>query len=108
MQPVVCELYQYVDGVQLEQGRPCVWMPWLSEITVGGRHNLTQALMRFVLRIDSAQSTNCLCIMSFELYYFEGQLELPTLLKDDLDDYYDSDYSIFPTVHAMKKSRCSQ
>ena len=36
MQRVVCELYKYVDGVQREQGRPCVWMPRLSEITGRG------------------------------------------------------------------------
>ena len=130
LQRVLCELYEYTDDVKRQHGRPSVWMPRLSEITSAGRPDLTQALMRYFGRnlagggTTSSGGFQCLVAPSqqhkhkqqqqsiYELagmipfrewYYFEGQLELLSLLKDYLDVYEDSDYSTFPIVSEIKR-----
>ncbi|KAL7560716.1 hypothetical protein ACA910_021444 [Epithemia clementina (nom. ined.)] len=116
LQRVLCELYQYMDLVKQERGRPSVWMPRLSEIAASGRPELSQALRRYFggtsskknnkMNVISLQNRICSVagmIPYQEWHYFEGQLELLTLLNEYLDEFRNGDYSTFPTVYTMKQ-----
>ena len=99
---VIAELYEYVDGVRQEHGRPAVWMPRPNEMTASGRDDLRQAIQRF-------GGTKHICRLAGmvpfrEWYFFEGQLELLVLLKEYIDEHERGDYTSFPIVSDIRRN----
>eukprot|EP00977_Amphora_coffeiformis_P009896 scaffold2290_cov170-Amphora_coffeaeformis.AAC.16 len=99
---VIAELYEYVDGVREEHGRPAVWMPRPNEMTASGRDDLRQAMQRF-------GGTKNICRLAGmvpfrEWYFFEGQLELLMLLKEYIDEHEQGDYTSFPNVSDIRRN----
>lgn len=103
---VIAELYEYVDGVRQEHGRPAVWMPRPNEMTASGRDDLRQAIQRF-------GGTKKICRLAGmvpfrEWYFFEGQLELLVLLKEYIDKCEKGDYETFPNVSDIRRNGYEQ
>ena len=102
LQRVIQELYEYVDGVKQQHGRPAVWMPRPNEMTASGRDDLKQAMVRFG---GSKKICKLARMVPFrEWYYFEGLLELLQKLKAYLDEYCEGDYSTFPSVSEIRRN----
>jgi hypothetical protein len=106
LQRVVEGLYEYVDGVRKEHGRPAVWMPRPNELIASGRDDLRQAMERFG---GTKQICQLAGMVPFrEWYFFEGQLELLCGLKDYIDEYENSDYTKFPNASDIRRNGCEQ
>jgi len=121
LQRVIVELYDYVDGVKQQHGRPAGWMPRPNEMTASGRDDLKQAMARFG---GAKQICQLARMVPFrEWYYFEGQLDLLLQLRDYMDEYpppedeynMDSDddgattgppnrYKTFPSVSDIRRN----
>lgn len=103
---VVEELYEYVEGVRGEHGRPPGWMPRPNEMAASGRDDLRQAIQRFG---GSKKICQLAGMVPFrEWYFFEGQLELLISLKDYIDEFGDSDYTTFPNVSDIRRNGYEQ
>ena len=103
---VIAELYEYVDGVRQEHGRPSVWMPRPNEMAASGRDDLRQAIQRF-------GGTKKICALAGmvpfrEWYFFEGQLELLILLKEYIDEYENGEYTSFPNASDVRRNGYEQ
>ena len=91
--------YKYLENRQKARGLPAVWMPKGNELVYAGRNDLQQAIGRF--GGSAAICERAGLIPSREWHYMEGLLELMLELKTYCDEYFDGDYSMFPTVYKL-------
>lgn len=86
----------------MEHNRPSVWMPRPSELSINGRDDLRQAMNRYGGVRSICRTAGMISYQ--EWFYFEGQLELLNELKQYLDEYANSDYTVFPNVSDIKRN----
>ncbi|CAJ1936213.1 unnamed protein product [Cylindrotheca closterium] len=96
---VIDELYKYLSNRRDTRDLPAVWMPRGNELNDAGRNDLHQAIARF--GGPKAICKKAGLIPSREWHYMEGLHELMIELRAYCDEFFDGDYSIFPTVSGL-------
>ena len=90
----------------MHHNRPSVWLPRPSELSMNGRDDLRQAMNRYGGVRSICRTAGMISYQ--EWFYFEGQLELLNELKLYLDEYANSDYTMFPNVSDIKRNGYDQ
>ena len=100
-QMVITQLYLYLEQRRATKNIPAVWMPQLSALHADERDDLQQAIRRLV---GSKRVGKIAGLVSHrEWKYFEGLYDLMRELKRYLDQHYEGNYAVFPTVSHLKK-----